>query len=121
MLALIQGEEVELPVFDFKTGKRKVGKKIRIEKNSPIIIEGIHALNDRLTSLVPKHQKFKIYISPLSEIKIDGHNPINQICGYLVSSDPTYITNHNNARALITQVEREDILEAITEEYIEKM
>ena len=77
MLALIQGEEVELPVFDFKTGKRKVGKKIRIENNSPIIIEGIHALNDRLTSLVPKHQKFKIYISPLSEIKIDGHNPIN--------------------------------------------
>lgn len=50
-----------------------------------------------------------------------GYNSINQICGYLVSSDPTYITNHNNARALITQVEREDILEAITEEYIEKL
>lgn len=77
MLALIQGEEVELPVFNFKTGKRERGKKIRIDKTSPIIIEGIHALNDRLTSLVPKHQKFKIYISPLSEIKIDEHNPIN--------------------------------------------
>ena len=77
ILALIQGEEVELPVFNFKTGKREVGEKIRIDKHSPIIIEGIHALNDRLTSLIPKHQKFKIYISPLSEIKIDSHNPIN--------------------------------------------
>ena len=50
-----------------------------------------------------------------------GYNPINQLCGYFVSADPTYITNHNNARALITQVEREDILEVITEEYIEKI
>jgi uncharacterized protein (UPF0297 family) len=54
-------------------------------------------------------------------LKEKGYNPINQLCGYLISSDPTYITNHNNARALITQVEREDILEAITEEYIESM
>lgn len=77
MLALIQGEEVQLPIFNFKTGKREWGEKIRVDKYSPIIIEGIHALNDRLTSLVPKHQKFKIYISPLSEIKIDAHNPIN--------------------------------------------
>lgn len=77
LLALIQGEEVEIPEFDFKLGKRKKGHKVRVDEHSPIIIEGIHALNDRLTSSIPKHQKFKIYISPLSQIKIDGHNPIN--------------------------------------------
>ena len=69
--------------------------------------------------------KQKLISSTLEEVcdalKERGYNPINQICGYLISSDPTYITNHNNARALITQVEREDILEAITEEYIEKL
>ena len=69
-----------------------------------------------------KHEKIKgIMREVYAALEEKGYNPINQICGYLVSSDPTYITNHNNARALITQVEREDILEAITEEYIEKM
>lgn len=77
LLALIQGEEVELPEFDFKLGIRKKGHKVKVDEHSPIIIEGIHALNEKLTSLIPKHQKFKIFISPLSEIKIDSHNPIN--------------------------------------------
>ena len=57
----------------------------------------------------------------LKTLQEKGYNPLNQLCGYLVSADPTYITNHNNARALITQVEREDILEAITEDYIERI
>ncbi|MDD3191712.1 MAG: nucleoside kinase [Bacilli bacterium] len=77
LLALIQGEEVELPVFDFQLGHRIKGHRVKVKPNQPIIIEGIHALNERLTSLIPKHQKFKIYISPLSQINIDNHTPIN--------------------------------------------
>lgn len=76
LLALIQGEEVQLPTFDFKLGKRVFGLTTRISKDTPVIIEGIHALNEEVTKLIPKHQKFKIYISPLSQIKIDDHNPI---------------------------------------------
>lgn len=74
---LINGEEVTLPVFNFKTGKREVGKTIKVDSNSPIIIEGIHALNEKLTSSIPKHQKFKIYIAPQAQINIDDHSPLN--------------------------------------------
>lgn len=77
LLSLIQGKEVELPKFDFKQGRRVKGEKLKVDQNSPIIIEGIHALNDEVTRLIPKYQKFKIYISPLSQINIDDHNPIN--------------------------------------------
>lgn len=77
LLALIQGEEVQMPKFDFQLGKRVPGEKIRIDEKSPIIIEGIHALNQRLTSSIPKYQKYKIYISPLWQLNIDNHNPIN--------------------------------------------
>lgn len=77
LLALVRGEEVQLPRFDFKLGKRVPGKKVKIPQNTPIIIEGIHALNELLTSLIPKHQKFKIYISPTFQINIDNHNPIS--------------------------------------------
>lgn len=76
LLDLIQGEEVQLPVFDFKKGCRILGPKVKISSDIPIIIEGIHALNEEVTKLIPKHQKFKIYISPLSQINIDAHNPI---------------------------------------------
>jgi len=77
MAALVQGKEVSLPHFDFKLGKRVEGPKIKLEKNSPILIEGIHALNDRLTTLIPSHQKFKIFIAPQTQIHIDDHNPIS--------------------------------------------
>ena len=50
---------------------------MRVNEDTPIIIEGIHALNEEVTKLIPKYQKFKIYISPLSQINIDNHNPIN--------------------------------------------
>lgn len=76
LLALIQGKTVELPKFDFQQGKRVKGKTLRINNDQPIIIEGIHALNERLTSLIPKYQKYKIYISPLTQINIDDHSPI---------------------------------------------
>ncbi len=77
MLDLINGEEVQLPKFDFKIGKRVPGRKLQVRANQPIIIEGIHALNEQLTSYIPKHQKYKIYISPQAQINIDDHNPIS--------------------------------------------
>lgn len=77
MTALIDGEEVELPVYKFGTGRAEHGEKIRISKDTPIIIEGIHALNDQLSHSIPKHQKFKIYIAPQFQINIDMHNPIS--------------------------------------------
>lgn len=77
MLALINGEEVRLPEFDFVTGQKTYGKPIKIDNKTPIIIEGIHALNDALSYAIPKHQKFKIYIAPQFQINIDNHNPIS--------------------------------------------
>ena len=76
LVDLIQGEEVTLPLFDFKDGKRKVGKTVKLLPNQPILIEGIHALNEMITALIPKHQKFKIFISPHPQLNIDDHNPI---------------------------------------------
>ena len=77
MLALIQGQSVTLPKFNFKTGKREQGKTIHLEEDTPIIIEGIHALNEKLTRSIPKHQKFQIYIAPQTQLHIDDHNPIS--------------------------------------------
>ena len=74
---LINGEEVTLPHFNFQTGLSEKGKTIRVDEHSPIIIEGIHALNDKLTSSIPKHQKYKIYIAPQAQINIDDHSPLN--------------------------------------------
>lgn len=74
---LINGEEVTLPRFNFQTGKREVGKTIKVDENVPIIIEGIHALNEKLTSSIPKHQKFKIYIAPQAQMNIDNHSPLS--------------------------------------------
>ncbi len=74
---LINGEEVALPYFNFNTGKREQGPTIKIDQNNPIIIEGIHALNEKLTSSIPKHQKYKIYIAPQAQINIDNHSPLN--------------------------------------------
>lgn len=76
LVELIQGEEVTLPFFDFEEGKSKQGKKVKLGKNQPILIEGIHALNEEVTALIPKHQKFKIFISPHPQLNIDDHNPI---------------------------------------------
>lgn len=74
---LINGEEVALPYFNFKTGQREGGKVIKVDQNSPIIIEGIHALNEKLTSSIPKHQKYKIFIAPQAQINIDDHAPLS--------------------------------------------
>ncbi len=77
MYSLINGEEVEIPKFDFNIAKRVKGHKLRVPANQPIIIEGIHALNEQMSSLIPKHQKFKIFISPQIQINIDNHSPMS--------------------------------------------
>ena len=77
MSALIDGEEVELPNYEFEKGRAEKGIRTKIGPDTPIIIEGIHALNDKLSYAIPKHQKFKIYIAPQFQINIDYHNPIS--------------------------------------------
>ena len=74
---LLAGEEVQVPEFDFKTGSRSTHTHpMRVERGQPIIIEGIHGLNDELTSTVPREMKFKIYISALTMLNLDDHNRI---------------------------------------------
>ncbi len=77
MLALINGEETEMPNYQFEQGRAENGIITKIGPDTPIIIEGIHALNDQLSYLIPKHQKFKIYIAPQFQINLDYHNPIS--------------------------------------------
>ncbi len=75
--SLIQGFPVKLPRYDFQKGQRQLrDETLRITEEQPIIIEGIHGLNDRLTSGIPKDHKFKIYISALTQLNIDDHNRI---------------------------------------------
>lgn len=74
---LLAGKEVDLPEFDFLKGHKTFGKRItKISATQPIVIEGIHALNETLTAQIPKSEKFKIYISPLTQLNIDAHNRI---------------------------------------------
>ncbi len=77
MVSLIEGEEVMLPVYNFGSGRTESGVLTKIDENTPIIIEGIHALNDDLSYAVPKHQKYKIYIAPQFQLNLDNHNPIS--------------------------------------------
>jgi len=76
--ALYKGEEVTLPVYEFKTGSRKPGggRKIRLESDNILIVEGIHGLNDALTHSIDRNTKFKIYISALTQLNLDDHNRI---------------------------------------------
>jgi uridine kinase len=78
LLRLISGEEVEIPTFNFSTGTREYhGRYIRLEKDQPLIIEGIHGLNEILTRSIPRNRKFKIYISALTALNIDRHTRIH--------------------------------------------
>ena len=75
---LLNGEEVEMPEFDFLKGtKQYKGKKLKLEKDQVLVIEGIHCLNDRLTSSIPRNQKYKIYISALTVLNMDRYNRIS--------------------------------------------
>ncbi|MGL5068901.1 MAG: nucleoside kinase [Sarcina sp.] len=75
---LLKGKEVEIPSFNFKTGQREwVGNKISLNGERVLIVEGIHGLNDRLTSEIDDIYKFKVYISALTQLNLDNHNKIS--------------------------------------------
>ena len=78
MNRLLKGEAVDMPSFNFKTGKREYrGRKLTLGVDDILVIEGIHGLNDRLSQLIPPEHKFKIYISALTQLNIDEHNPLS--------------------------------------------
>lgn len=78
MFALLKGESVVLPRYNFKTGEREWEGQmpLTLEKSQPIIVEGIHGLNEKLTAAIPRDYKFKIYVSALTQLNIDAHNRI---------------------------------------------
>ena len=85
MLALLRGERVELPVFNFKNGIREYkGDFLQLGPEDVLVIEGIHGLNDKLSYALPAESKFKIYISALTQLNIDEHNRIPTTDGRLV-------------------------------------
>ena len=75
--ALFNGEEVELPKYDFQIGVSKPsGKKLKMQENNVLVVEGIHALNPELTAHIPDRQKYRVYVSALTTILLDDHNYI---------------------------------------------
>ena len=85
LLDLMDGKLVDLPTFNFKTGKREYkGNKLQLGENDVLVIEGIHCLNDELTPQLPKENKFKIYISALTQLNVDEHNRIPTTDGRLL-------------------------------------
>lgn len=85
MCALLEGKEVELPKFNFKTGRREYNGNVKkLGPDDILVIEGIHGLNDRMSYALPAESKFKIYISALTSINVDGHNRIPTTDGRLL-------------------------------------
>lgn len=85
MLALLRGERIELPVFNFKTGHREYkGDFLQLGPEDVLVIEGIHGLNDKLSYALPAESKFKVYISALTQLNIDEHNRIPTTDGRLL-------------------------------------
>lgn len=77
LLALLQGEEVELWQYDFASGMHVPGRRLKIQPDQPLIVEGIHGLNPDLTPMVPDDIKFKVYVSALTQLNLDDHNRIS--------------------------------------------
>lgn len=78
LMALIRGEEVEIPTYNFLTGEREFrGKRLSLPKGHLLMVEGIHGLNERLTETIPRGSKLKIYVSALTSLNIDRHNRIH--------------------------------------------
>lgn len=85
MTALLAGERVEMPVFNFKTGKKEYkGDSLRLGPDDILVIEGIHCLNDKLSYSLPMENKFKIYLSALTQLNVDEHNRISTTDGRLI-------------------------------------
>ena len=77
MSDLIEGKTVKLPHHNFKTNMMEEGRELHIDKNQPIIIEGIHALNERMTNKIDDNNKYKIFIAPSAQINLDNDNPLS--------------------------------------------
>ena len=75
--SLLKGDEVLLPSFNFTFGKKEYNKQMKLEEDDILVIEGIHALDDKVLTNIPRTQKYKIYISPLTELNVDDHNRIS--------------------------------------------
>ena len=85
MYKLLQGERVLLPNFNFKTGKREYNDHyMKLGKNDILVIEGIHGLNDKMSESLPSESKYKIYLSALTQLSIDEHNPLSTADGRLI-------------------------------------
>ena len=85
MLKLLAGEEVEMPTYNFKTGVREYkGNTLKLEPDDILVIEGIHGLNPKMSYALPEESKYKIFISALTTINIDGHNRIPTTDGRLL-------------------------------------
>ncbi len=85
MYKLLQGERVLLPNFNFKTGKREYNDHyMKLGKNDILVIEGIHGLNDKMSESLPSESKYKIYLSALTQLSIDEHNPLSTTDGRLI-------------------------------------
>ena len=74
----------------------------------------------KFTALDSKTEIKEILSSVYDSLLVKGYNPINQLVGYIISEDPTYITNYNNARALICRVDRDELLQELLTSYLEK-
>jgi uncharacterized protein (UPF0297 family) len=74
----------------------------------------------KFTALDNKAEMREILSSVYNSLMVKGYNPINQIVGYLLSEDPTYITNYNNARTLITRIDRDELLQELVRTYLDK-
>ena len=108
---LIEGEEVEMPIFNFVTGFREEkGVKMQLGDNELFIIEGIHGLNSQLTRSIPKTKKFKIYISAMTQLNIDEHNRIStsdcRLIRRMVRDNLTRGTNGTDTLAIWSYVVR---------------
>lgn len=85
MLSLLRGETIELSTFNFKTGRREYrGGKMTLGEKDVMVIEGIHGLNDRMSEAIPDDYKFRIYISALTQLRIDERNPLSTTDGRLI-------------------------------------
>lgn len=85
MCELLEGKTVELPYFNFKTGKKEYnGDYMTMGEDDILVIEGIHCLNDKLSHSLPRESKFKIYISALTQLNVDEHNRIPTTDGRLI-------------------------------------
>ncbi|MBL7065762.1 MAG: nucleoside kinase [Anaerolineae bacterium] len=76
LLALMRGEEMQIPCFNFKTGQREEGETVQLGPDHIIIVEGIHGMNPRLAAAVPRERTFRIFVSALTQLNIDRHNRV---------------------------------------------